>query len=601
MKAGLILPQAADPWLLDTLREGFAAIARALTHAGWNAELIEASALATPRIPLIAGAEAASATQNLRDGHAIAAALRKEPFDLLFAPLGGGIAQPLLMSRATGEAFQDTTVLLWCDTPAAWRARHEPAAPGLAALVEDAQERTCLRLADGLVAPGQAALDRTMAVAAAPLPARLATFPPLPGTPAPSAFLAPGAIREIAFVGPATAASGLPAFLDAVEELGRAGRLGQRCVSFIGPMRESALGLGKTLLGIRAQRWNFDFRVEDAPTPSAAAPRLRIPGLLPVFGPGEESAVLRASLAHAGIPALLATEPAAFPSLLDRALSEGAVPEASPPQAEWPALLHGLIPSRPGHPPPTTPPLATVCIVHQDRPHCLARALASIDDTAEVLVVDNASTAAASTTLLRDLESAGTLRLIRLSRAVSQAAACNRTAAEATGEVVIFLDDDNIFTPGGLSRFRRALAGGAFDIVVTCLDLHDGDPARSRAAARMLFLGDAGSAGLFFNGFGDTGFAIRRADFLRLGGFDAAEPGPALDWVFLARARAAGLRIGVIQEPAIRYAREIGDHDRKWRKRDQEGARSAVLRAYGNAFDPVLVARLAQGLLLQAF
>ncbi|HKM62271.1 MAG TPA: glycosyltransferase [Acidisphaera sp.] len=254
----------------------------------------------------------------------------------------------------------------------------------------------------------------------------------------------------------------------------------------------------------------------------------------------------------------------------------------------------------------------------QNRPHCLERALRSLAAAAQsdahpglahdVLVVDNASGDKKARTYLDSLASdargggaACRLRLLRLEQPVLQAAAYNLAAEQASGEALVFLDDDNVFAPGGLSRLLHALSAGAFDLVVTCLDLHDGDPEQGRASARLLFLGDAGSAGLFFNGFGDTAMAVRRDDFLRLGGFEASASGPALDWEFLAKARAAGLRIGVVQEPAIRYAREIGDGDRKWRKRDQEVRRNSVLRAYGDAFDHVLVARLAQDELLSRY
>ncbi|MFX9069688.1 hypothetical protein ABTN30_20605, partial [Acinetobacter baumannii] len=76
----------------------------------------------------------------------------------------------------------------------------------------------------------------------------------------------------------------------------------------------------------------------------------------------------------------------------------------------------------------------------------------------------------------------------------------------------------------------------------------------------------------FFNAWGDSSLAVRRASFLRIGGFGTYE-GAGNDWVFLARARAAGLRIGVLQDPAVDYA--VGDaaEHRRWRKRDAEGAR----------------------------
>ena len=61
----------------------------------------------------------------------------------------------------------------------------------------------------------------------------------------------------------------------------------------------------------------------------------------------------------------------------------------------------------------------------------------------------------------------------------------------------------------------------------------------------MIFLGAAHSAGLFFNAFGDTSMAVRREAFAACGGFhDLGYSYPRFDWVTLAKAQSAGLRIG---------------------------------------------------------
>jgi len=369
VKAGLILPPPADPWRDDAVRQAFGAIAQALTAAGWTAELIDAAEAAEAGVPLLAAAEAASDTQTLRDGYALAARLRRTEFDVLLAPLGGGILQPLLMARATGEALAHTAVLLWCEAPAAWRACNEPACRvRLGTLVDDALERACLRLADGLVASGPSALERVLAIGADAPRARIGV---LPGTGRQTGrrWLPADAITDIAFIGPATSGSGLPHFLDAIEALDRSGVLGTRRVSFLGPMRDDAPGLSKTLLGIRAQAWTFDFRVEDAPTQSAVAGLLGGAGVLPVFGCGEACDVLRTQLAFAGVPAAWAAEPGDFLPLLRHALSLGAGVLAAPEQTTWPALLQEAAAQR--RPFPRRPePSASVCIVHQNRPHC---------------------------------------------------------------------------------------------------------------------------------------------------------------------------------------------------------------------------------------
>jgi hypothetical protein len=114
-------------------------------------------------------------------------------------------------------------------------------------------------------------------------------------------------------------------------------------------------------------------------------------------------------------------------------------------------------------------------------------------------------------------------------------------------------------------------------------------------AGRLLFLGMAHSAGLFFNAFGDTAMAVRRHRFLELGGFhDPGHAYPSLDWVTLAKAQARGFRIGALQSPAMRYRRDTVRADRAPHKFDQEGVRALVLEAFGDKIDGELVARYAQ-------
>src|SRR5205814_1628720 len=120
---------------------------------------------------------------------------------------------------------------------------------------------------------------------------------------------------------------------------------------------------------------------------------------------------------------------------------------------------------------------------------------------------------------------------------------------------VVFLDDDNAFVDNGVVRLSRAVMAGHFDAVVSTLDIFEHErPAPGPSVGHLTFLGDAGSAGLFFNGFGDTAMAIRRDAFLAIGGFPSmGGASPSFDWVMLAKLRAAGKRIGVLQDPAVRY------------------------------------------------
>src|SRR5262249_24466188 len=155
------------------------------------------------------------------------------------------------------------------------------------------------------------------------------------------------------------------------------------------------------------------------------------------------------------------------------------------------------------------------------------------------------------------------LRVIEFHQPVPQATALNRALAEANTETVLFLDDDNYFTEEGVERLMRAVQHGDLDIAVTPLHVFDDDDSNpSASAGRLIFLGTAHSAGLFFIAFGDTAMVVRRRRFMQIGGFH--DPGYSyshLDWVTLARAQAAGLQIGALQWPAVRYRRNTARAD----------------------------------------
>src|SRR6185312_14152560 len=145
-----------------------------------------------------------------------------------------------------------------------------------------------------------------------------------------------------------------------------------------------------------------------------------------------------------------------------------------PPPSDWRKLVRDLLASERRQPPaPRTPVRSTsVGVLHHGRPD-LHRALASIPGggaTTEVVVIDNGS--ANPPARLDSVVS----RVLRIEPGVTQPAAYNRFAAETASDVLIFLDDDNAFAPGGIRRLLDAFASGWFDIVVSTLDVVDGDP-----------------------------------------------------------------------------------------------------------------------------
>jgi hypothetical protein len=408
----------------------------------------------------------------------------------------------------------------------------------------------------------------------------------------------------------------LPEFIEAMVRLSRSGLMAERSVTFLGPVGSTSQGIGREWLGLRAGNWSFPFKVLALVDHEERLNYLASPQRLAVIVADDADELAFIEERHI---ALLRGSACRKPLLsrLDDALGAAlggrpaaALPqEHSGPSMDWPALVGKLaeLPcAGPAHPVRLETGV-TVCIVHHNRLKSLGDAITSIPHEldghpVEILVLDNASDIPFVADEIRRMAGPRQhLRVIELETPIPQAAALNRGIREAQFETIMFLDDDNHFAADGVRRLARAIATGRLDIVVSALDIFDdGVPEPAPSMGRLIFLGAAHSAGLFFNAFGDTAMAVRRDSFRRSGGFQ--DPGysyPCLDWVTLAKAQAMGLRIGALQWPAVRYRRNTVRADTVANKLDQEGARSLVFEAYGENLDGPLLARYAQKLHLQ--
>jgi GT2 family glycosyltransferase len=578
----------------------------ALAAQGHDVHLIDDTTIAN--LPqdsaLLTGLNRAVSVRPMTDSHRLAHELARRPPDVMIATLRGGIAQAMLMARACGEAFANTRIVLWANQPSRDRLlASDGIISDLSPIVMDALERQCLAFADSVILPD----------AMAPPPSLPDLDPGAPllrctrvaGTAAPVPSQA--GIREIVFMGAFKRSAGAGEFIEAIERLSRDGLLGDRLVTFLGPVAKSAYGLSKEWLGQRATAWKFRFRViEEADREKA----LRYAGeagrlVVSVCAEDNELRSIRACNRH---HVALAAQPMTTARLVDEltasiaAAIKGRVAEDDRGAIDWAALLAAITHLKPQPLRPKAESL-TVCVLHFNRLSFLRQALASIPQTidgrdVEVLVIDNASDLVDVESAIREAAGDRPIRLLALSEPLPQAAAYNRGLREASSEIVVFLDDDNIFSGDGLARLARAASAGAHDIVVTSLDVFDdgeGDPHALASAGRLLFLGTAHSLGLFFNAFGDTAMAVRRTSFLALGGFlELGYNYPSLDWVSLARAQGAGLRIGALQWPAVRYRRSTARADIQSIKLDEAGARALVFEACGNSIDALLLARHAQ-------
>ena len=201
-----------------------------------------------------------------------------------------------------------------------------------------------------------------------------------------------------------------------------------------------------------------------------------------------------------------------------------------------------------------TIPLAVAIACHNNAAEvgaAIESVLSQLPPPAEIVVCDDGSTDDSPAVL------AGygrRIRVVRHERARGEAAAKNAALAAATTEVVVFLDADDEFLPGRLAAIEAVFAERPdVDIVTTDAYVVHGDRVLGRWYGPTHPLpGDDQRAALLSRNpvFGHA--AVRRAAFLRAGGFDESIR-HSTDWDLWVRMVLAGSRIVVVDQPLARY------------------------------------------------
>jgi hypothetical protein len=171
----------------------------------------------------------------------------------------------------------------------------------------------------------------------------------------------------------------------------------------------------------------------------------------------------------------------------------------------------------------------------------------------EVVLVDDGSTQPAAIQALQELEPAfaqlGWKIVCQQNRYLG--AARNTAVRNATGDFLLFMDDDNFADPAELSTLVKAALHSNADIVTCGTNFFSGtEPPNSQAAPkrRWLPLGAAVPVGAFRNCFGDANALVRRSCFERLGGFTEVHGVTHEDWEFHAKAVLQGFKLTVVPE-----------------------------------------------------
>ncbi len=556
--------------------------------------------------------------------------LKGQPrFDVVHFPEWLGLGYYSLLAKKQGLALDCTTVVIGTHGPQRWsRPAEGRLANGMDDLVTDFLERRSTELADVVVSPSRYLLEWLEADDWS-LPSRSFVEQNLQSL---ESFVglerrtAGRPIRELVFFGRLDRRKGLDIFLDAVDLVHARGL--EPKVTFLGAdARFHNQELSSLKIARHAERW---------PTPpEVLLGRSREQALTYLLGDGR-LAVMPSRIDNSpctiqeclllgipfvtstvgGIPELIAAEdhgrtlcsldPASLAERLVEALREphreasmarpldetrarwvswhSSEAAALDDQAESTERDRSLGPAA---------PLVSVCIAHWRRPELLEQLLESLDRQTyprlEVIVVDDGSDDEAT---LDRLEALGPLFAERGWRLETQtnagpARARNRAAALASGDLLLFADDDDVLEPNAVEEMvRTALVTGA-DVVTCGLAEFEGTDRPGEATPitrRLLPLGAALEAGLISPELGGTLILMRPDCFGSIGGFHE-DRNIDEDWELLLDAAFAGFHLEVVPETLLWYRKLPDSRSRDDNRKQRLQSR---LKKYERAMPPAL-------------
>jgi len=223
--------------------------------------------------------------------------------------------------------------------------------------------------------------------------------------------------------------------------------------------------------------------------------------------------------------------------------------------------LGDLEPAQPLETETDAPPKVSVVVTHFSRPQKLRTALRSLKQQTyrnfEVIVVDDGSpdpqVQAELQRIKEEIHAFGWRLVTQENRYLG--AARNFGASYATGDYLLFMDDDNVAKPHELSTFvavaRRAQAG----IVTAFCDGFGTDAELEHTTPPMRFtpFGADPILGIFTNCYGDANALYARSVFDKLGGFTEDYGVTHEDWELFCRASLEGVAMVCVPEPLFWY------------------------------------------------
>lgn len=213
-------------------------------------------------------------------------------------------------------------------------------------------------------------------------------------------------------------------------------------------------------------------------------------------------------------------------------------------------------------------PLVSACITHFNRPRLLRQAVESLRlqtyQRLEIIVVDDASSDPEAIRALdevaMELEQNGG-RLIRHEVNRYLGAARNTAVRSASGDYVLFLDDDDYAKPEQVATLVAVAMKTGADVVNSFCDrLFEDEPPRAgmKARERWLMLGNAPGVGIFKNYFGPASALFKKQSFQSIGGFTESRGVGHEDWELFAECSLSGLNLQLVPEALFWYRQTAG-------------------------------------------
>ncbi len=211
---------------------------------------------------------------------------------------------------------------------------------------------------------------------------------------------------------------------------------------------------------------------------------------------------------------------------------------------------------------PPVRPKVSICITHHERPKMLMRALSFIErqtyDDLEVIIVDDGSISQEALECLTAIERSEMPFPTLVVRSENRylGAARNLGAANASGDFLIFHDDDNYLEADAVEIFVKAIIASGADILTSqYYTFPDGaavHPAPERRI-RFIHIGVGGLFSFFSNRFGDANAVVRKSVFYSIGGFSEQKNVGFEDWELFLKAHLLNFKVHNIPEPLFNY------------------------------------------------